>query len=176
MAGEYPVFRRENPMIEMETDIKEKMLKLKKAMSEAADGKVIKREIAKELRGLMNPLVAEQRARVLRLPSKGGSHGQSMRQAIARQTKAATKWGGNNVGVQVIQRARGMPRNFQFAGRAFNRSSGWHPTSLGGETVHQQIRPAEWFDGATTGKRGEIGQKVHHALDVAADKIARSAH
>lgn len=162
-------------MIEMETDAKEKMLKLKKAMSEAADGKVIKRQIAKELRSLMNPLVAEQRSRVLRLPSKGG-HGQSMRQAIARQTKAATRWGGENVGVSVIQRARGMPRGFEYAGRAFNRASGWHPQSLGGETIHQQIRPAQWFDGATTGKRGEIGQKVHHALDAAAAKIAESAH
>lgn len=162
-------------MIEMETDLKEKMVKLKKAMAEAENGKVIKREIAKELRGLLNPLVARQRAAVLRLPSKGG-HSQSMRQAIARQTKAATKWGGDNVGVQVIQRARSMPRGFQYAGRAFNRAEGWNPSTLGGETVHQQIRPAQWFDSETAGERSEVGQKVHHALDAAAAKMASAAH
>ena len=162
-------------MIEVDTDLKEKMIKLKKAMAEAEGGKVIKRELAKELRSLMNPLVAEQRARVLRLPSKGG-HGQSMRQAIARQTKAATRWGGENVGVSIIQRARSMPRGFDYAGRVFNRAEGWHPQTLGGESLHQQIRPAGWFDDVTKGQRGEVGQKVHRALDVAADKIASSAH
>jgi hypothetical protein len=162
-------------MIEMETDLKEKMVKLKKAMAEAADGKVIKKELAKELRGLLNPLVARQRAAVLRLPSKGG-HSQSMRQAIARQTKAATRWGGNNVGVQVIQRARGMPRDFQFAGRAFNRAEGWNPQTLGGETVHQQVRPTKWFDSETTGERAEATRAAHAALDRAAAKMASAAH
>jgi hypothetical protein len=162
-------------MIEMDTDLKEKMGKLKRAMAAAENGKDIKREIAKELRALMNPLVAEQRARVLRLPSKGG-HTQSMRQAVARQTKAATRWGGNNMGVSVIQRARAMPRNFQMAGRMFNREEGWNPQTLGGETVHQQVRPTQWFDQPTTGVRGEASHKMHQALDRAADKIASSAH
>jgi len=162
-------------MIEMDSDIKEKMAFLKKAMAEASNGKAIKRELAKELRTIMNPLVAQQRARVMRLPSKGG-HSQSMRQAIARQTKAATRWSGRNMGVQVIQRARSMPRNFQYAGRVFNREEGWNPTTLGGETHHQQIRPAQWFDGATHGQKEPIGRKVHHALEEAAAKIASSVH
>lgn len=161
-------------MIEVDTDLKEKMLKLKKAMAEAEDGKRIKREVAKELRGLMNPLVARQRAKVLRLPSKGG-HSQSMRQAIAKQTKAATRWGGNNIGVSVIQRARSMPRNFQMAGRVFNREEGWHPQTLGGESLHQEVRPAQWFDSETGGVRAEAAHKMHAALDRAADKIASSA-
>lgn len=163
-------------MIEMDTDLKEKMIHLRKAMAEATDGKVIKRELAKELRGLLNPLVAKQRAAVMRLPSRGGSHGQSMRAAIARQTKAATRWSGDNIGVQVIQRARSMPRGFQFAGRAFNRAEGWNPQTLGGETIHQQIRPAQWFDGQTTGVRAETTRQVHEALNRAATKMAAKAH
>lgn len=162
-------------MIDLDSDIKEKMAHLKKAMAEASNGKEIKRALSKELRGIMNPLVAQQRARVMRIPSKGG-HSQSMRQAIARQTKAATRWSGNSMGVQVIQRARSMPRGFQYAGRAFNREEGWHPQNLGGEVVHQQIRPAQWFDGATKGEREPIGRKVHQALEQAAAKIASSVH
>lgn len=161
-------------MIELETDIKEKMWALKKAMAEASTGKAMKRELSKRLRGLVNPLVQEQRARVLRLPSKGG-HTPSMRQAIARQTKAATRWSGENTGVSVIQRARAMPRGFNMAGRMFNREEGWNPQTLGGETLHQQMRPAQWFDGATTGKRAEIARQVHAAVSEAADKIAASA-
>lgn len=161
-------------MIDLDSDIKEKMAHLKRAMAEGADGKVLKRELSKRLRGIMNPLVMEQRARVLRLPSKGHK-GPSMRQAIARQTKAATRWSGKSMGVQVIQRARSMPRNFDYAGRAFNREQGWNPQTLGGETVHQEIRPAQWFDGPTTGKRPQVGREVHAALEQAAAKIASRA-
>lgn len=162
-------------MIKLENDVQDMMRVIRRMMNEATTGKALKRELSKELRGIMNPLVAEQRRRVLALPSRGG-HTQSMRQAVARQTKAATRWSGKNVGVQVIQRARGMPRNFNMAGRMFNREEGWNPTTLGGETVHQQIRPAGWFDDVTTGVRPDVTRRVRHALEQAADKIAESAH
>lgn len=157
----------------LDSDIKEKMALIKKAMAEGATGRTLKRELSKELRGLMNPLVAEQRRKVLSLPSKGG-HTQSMRQAIARQTKAQTRWSGRNMGVNIVQRARSMPRGFNMAGRMFNRDEGWNPTTLGGETVHQQIRPSGWFDDVTAGQRPEVGRKVHAALEATADRIASS--
>jgi hypothetical protein len=161
-------------MMELDSDIKKKMAVLKRAMGEAADGKILKRELSKRLRSLMTPMVAQQKTRVMRLPSKGHP-GPSMRAAIARQTKAATRWSGNSMGVQIIQRGRGMPRNFDYAGRAFNRSEGWHPTNLGGESVHQEIRPAKWFDDVTDGARPRVGREVLEALDATADKIAARA-
>lgn len=161
-------------VVQLETDIKNKMAGLKRAMGEAADGKVLKRELSKRLRNVMQPLVSEQKARVMRLPSKGHA-GPSMRAAIARQTKAATRWSGQSMGVQVIQRARGMPRGFDYAGRAFNRPEGWHPTTLGGESIHQEIRPAKWFDDVTQGQRPKVGREVLQALDATADKIAARA-
>lgn len=162
-------------MIDLDSDIKEKMGYIKKAMAEGATGKTLKRELSKELRSIMNPLVAEQRRKVLALPSKGG-HPQSMRQAVARQTKAATRWSGRNMGVSVIQRARGMPRDFRMAGRMFNREDGWNPTTLGGETIHQQMRPAGWFDDVTAGQKPEVGRKIYRALEQTAAKIAASVH
>lgn len=161
-------------MIEMDSDAKEKMGILKRAMAEASDGKILKRELSKQLRDLMNPLVAKQRAKVLSLPSSGPSHGESMRQAVARQTKAQARWSGRNMGVSVIQRARSMPRGFQYAGRMFNRAEGWNPTTLGGETVHQQIRPAGWFDNQTDGVRPEALHGIEQALEATAVKIAAS--
>lgn len=161
-------------MIELDSDIKEKMMKLKVAMGEASNGKILKRELSKRLRSLMNPILMEQRAKLLSLPSQGHA-GPSMRQAIARQTKAATRWSGKNAGVQIIQRARAMPRNFNMAGRAFNRAEGWHPTSLGGEVLHQQVRPAKWFDAPTVGQRPHVGRQIHEALEDAAAKIGHIA-
>lgn len=161
-------------MISLETDIQKRMAKLKRAMGEASNGKQLKRQVSKRLRTVIQPLVQEQKLRVLRLPSKGG-HSQGLRQAVARQTRAATKWSGKNVGVQVIQRARAMPRDFRFAGRALNRAEGWHPTTLGGEVVHQQARPVEWFDAPVSGARKRAQQEVRTALKETAAKIASGA-
>jgi len=162
-------------MIDLDSDIKEKMAHLKRAMAEGANGKAMKRELSKRLRNLLNPLVMEQRRKVLALPSSGKSR-VSMRQAIARQTRAATRWSGQNMGVSVIQRARGMPRGFNMAGRMFNRAEGWNPTTLGGETRHQQVRPAQWFDQPTHGKKAEAARQVHAALEATAVKIGQAAH
>lgn len=161
-------------MIELDSDIKEKMQGLKRAMAAGADGKILKRELSKELRGLLNGLVTKQRSKILSLPSKGHT-GPSVRQAVARQLKAATRWSGQNTGISVIQRARGMPRDFRMAGRMFNREEGWNPTSLGGEQRHQEVSPAQWFDGPTEGVRPEVTRELHRALDRTAAKIAQKA-
>lgn len=162
-------------MIEVETDIKDAMMALKRAMAAGAGGRTLKRELSKRLRGIMNPLVQEQRSRVLRLPSKGTTQGRSLRQAVAQQTKAATRWSGRNAGVQVIQRARSMPRGFNMAGRMLNREEGWNPTTLGGETRHQEMKPSGWFDEPTAGVRPEIGREVMAALEDTAAKLAQEA-
>lgn len=161
-------------MIDLEADIAKRMQGLKRAMQAGADGKILKRELSKRLRGVLDPLVQEQKSRVLRLPSKGHS-GPSMRQAIARQIKAGTRWSGNNTGVQVVQKARGMPRDFRMAGRMFNREDGWNPQTLGGEVQHQEVSPANWFDQPTEGARPEVTREVHAALVAAAAKIGQQA-
>ena len=80
--GVRPPETRERPdVIEIQAkDIDQAMKSLKKAMAAGADGKIIKRELSKRLRAIMQPLANEQKARILRLPSKGHP-GPSMRQA-----------------------------------------------------------------------------------------------
>lgn len=157
--------------IRIDSDIQAQMRRLGIVLRTHSEGKTLKKDISKRLRKIAGPLAKEQKTRVLRLPSKGHA-GTSMRQAIARQTRAATRWGGKDVGVSVIQRARGMPRDFNMAGRAFNREEGWHPTTLGGESVHQQMTPTGWFDDVTMGVRPEAAREVRDALDDLAAKIA----
>jgi hypothetical protein len=151
-------------------DLRDAMNHLARAFAKASDGKVLKREVSKKLRGILKPLVDERRARVLGLPGKPHS-GEGMRQAIARQVRGATRWKGKNTGVSIIQRGRGMPRGFRFAGRAFNRETGWNPTTLGGEAVHQQVRPADWFDGAVTHDKPVVRASIVMALEGVADKL-----
>lgn len=154
-----------------DSDLRAAMAHLGRAMRHESVSNKIKRETSKHLRQILQPLVKERQTRVLALPSRGHA-GEGMRQAIARQTKAGTRWSGKNAGVSIIQKARGMPRDFRMAGRMFNREEGWSPQNLGGITQHQQIRPAAWFDDAATTDRGPIRKEVIQALDVAAGKIA----
>jgi hypothetical protein len=154
-----------------DSELKRAMNHMARVFGVAAGGKQLKRELSKQLRQLMNPLVQARRQSVLSLPSKGHS-GPSMRQAIARQTRAATRWRGRNTGISIIQRARGMPRDFSMAGRAFNREEGWNPTALGGVQVHQQVTPAKWFDSMERGDRPRVRQAVIEALEDTAAKMA----
>jgi hypothetical protein len=160
---------------QLDSDIRKKMTMLASAFKQGTASKTMKRELSKRLRTVAKPLEMRMKARVLRLPSKGHP-GPSMRQAIAQKTKAATRWSGDSMGVSVKQRGRGMPRNFAMAGRSFNREDGWNPTTLGGIQTHQEMRPAEWFDGETAGIRPEMQREVLRALDEAAATIASSVH
>lgn len=160
-------------MLELDdSDLRAAMMHLARAMKAEGVSKSIKRNVSKELRQLMQPMVQKRRAAVLALPSKGHS-GDGMRQAIARKTVAATRWSGKNGGISIIQRARGMPREFNMAGRAFNRAVGWNPTTLGGETVHQQMNPVLWFDAlADSAEKAEARHKIIEALDKSAVSLA----
>lgn len=158
---------------QLDSDIRKKMQAMSRAFKDGSASKTMKRELSKRLRTVAKPLEMKMKARVMRLPSKGHP-GQSMRQAIAQKTRAATRWSGDNIGVSIKQRSRGMPRNFAMAGRAFNREEGWNPTTLGGIAVHQEMSPSRWFDGETDGVRPEMQKEVLRALDDAAAKIASS--
>jgi hypothetical protein len=125
----------------------------------------------------MRPMVEKRKAAAFRIPSSGHP-GPSMRQAIAKQIRAATRWSGEQGGVSIAQRGRGMPRKFNMAGRAFNRSEGWHPKNLGGVKVHQQVRPVEWFDRVqdateTNHARQEIVQALEDVAGTLASEIRR---
>jgi len=147
---------------------------LSRALAQESDGKALKRDLGKKLRALMDPLRAQV---VRRLMQTGGSGhpGAGLREAIARQTRAGVRFSGRNTGVNLVQRARGMPRDFQYAGRAFNRVEGWNPKSLGGATMHQQAQPVEWFDEPTSKSTEEARQAAMEAMEDMARRLAERA-
>lgn len=135
--------------------------------------KLIKRETARKLRQALGPMVADRKSRVLALPSKGGPRqGGSMRSAIAKKVAGSTRWSGRDTGVSIVQRARGMPRNFQYSGRMFNRTEGWQTQNLGGEVETQVMRPDKWFDDAAIEDTPMIREQISEALDAAAATMA----
>lgn len=142
-----------------------------RALARESDGKALKRDLAKNLRKVMEPIKAQVVGRLLSV-SSSGHPGESMRQAIAKQTRAGVRFSGRNTGVNLIQRGKGMPRGFRYAGRAFNRPDGWTPTALGGVQVHQQATPTEWFDQPTKQSTEKARQAVTDAMEDMARRLA----
>lgn len=162
-----------------DSDMRAAFQHLGRAFGKQTNGRYFKRETSKRLRQIVQPLADERKSAVLRLPSRGSEgtglpmgRGESMRQAIARQIKPSTRWSGKGAGVSIIQRSRGMPRNFNMAGRMFNREAGWNPTALGGVTVHQQVRPALWFDKEVKTDRPRVRREIEEAIGDLSDKMA----
>lgn len=164
-------------MIELSADAQRTALRaLGRAVEAEADGKKLKRELAKELRGVIEPLRQQVIARLMRIRS-AGHPGPSLRRAVARQTRAAVRFRGDNTGVSLVQRARGMPRDFRYAGRALNRPEGWRPQALGGVRVQQLATPAEWFDQPVgdTATAVDARRAIDRTLEDMARRIARRA-
>ena len=133
----------------------------------------IKTEVSKKLRAAMRPMVEERKARVLSLPSRGGSRvGGSARSAVAKKVSGATRWSGRDTGVSIVQRARGMPRDFQYVGRMFNRTEGWQPQNLAGESTTQVMRPSGWFDDASATDAVKVRGEIVEALEEVAGTMA----
>jgi hypothetical protein len=159
-------------VIELSVDQQRDAMKaVARAMAAESDGKALKRDLAKRLRSIMDPLKVQVTQRLMQIPTTG-HEGESLRQAVKRQVRAATRFSGRNTGVSLTQRARSMPRSFQYAGRALNRPEGWQPISLGGATLHQEARPVEWFDEPTSRSAEKAKREVTEALADMARRIA----
>jgi hypothetical protein len=156
-----------------DSDLRAAMQHLARAMSAEGVSKSIKRQASAKLRKVMKPMVNKRRLAVLNLPTGKGHQGAGMRIAVAKKVVAATRWKGKQGGVSVIQRARGMPRNFNMAGRMFNRTEGWFPQDRSGATFHQQVTPVEWFDSqADVQEARMVRHEIVQALDEVAGTIA----
>lgn len=154
-------------MIELSIDAQRSGLQqIARALKAEEDGKRLKRELAKNLRTVMEPIRQQMLARLMRVGSG------EMSQAIARSVRPGVRFSGRNTGVSLVQRARGMPRNFPYAGRAFNRVEGWHPKNLGGVTIHQVATPVQWFDEPTKGAQVEARLAVIEAVEDMSRRLA----
>lgn len=162
-------------MIELSTDQQRDGLRaLGRAFAAESDGKQLKKELAAELRKVVEPIKDRQVRQILAVRSSG-HRGAGIRQAIARQTRAGVRFGGRDVGVNIIQRTRGMPRNFRFAGRAMNRAQGWSPQSLGGVVRQQFARPTGWFDDAGDGMSADAVRAASQVMERMAARLAARA-
>lgn len=158
-------------MIEMSAQT-EALKALGRALGEEADGKKLRRDLAKDMRSALAPAVSQAKAEIMSMSSGGLPHtGPPLRAAIARQIKAEARLSGRATGARVKARKKSMPRGFENAPKRTNSHKGWRRRVYGGTTWIQQRGKPGWFDDPMKNNAGHYRAAVLKAMEAAAKRI-----
>ncbi|MBM7083602.1 hypothetical protein [Micromonospora humidisoli] len=136
-------------MIELSTD-QEALQALARALGEQADGKRLRRELAKGLRQALEPAKQEVRAGLMGMSTAGiPVEGPPLRTVVLSKLKAEARLTGRSTGARLRIRKKGMPRGFANAPKRLNSRKGWRHRVYGRDVWVQQIGEPEFFDRPT---------------------------
>jgi hypothetical protein len=146
---------------------------LGRALGAEADGKKLRRDLAKNMRTALAPAVAQAQSGIKSMSSGGLPHtGPPLRAAIARQVKAEARLSGRSTGARVKARKKSMPRGFANAPKRTNSHKGWRRQVYGrGAWVTQRGRPG-WFDEPMKRNAKQYRAAVLAAMEQAAKRIS----
>lgn len=158
-------------MIELSADT-QALQALAKKLGAEADGKKLRRDLAKEMRGALAPAVAEAKSGILSMSSGGLPHdGPPLRAAIARQIRAEARLSGRATGARVRAKKKSLPREFKNAPKRTNSRKGWRRRIYGRDVWVQQKGEPGWFDDPMKRHRREYRAAVLSAMNSAAKRI-----
>lgn len=145
-----------------------------RALRDEADGKELRRDLARNLRAAAQPALVAVRASILTMPSKGRGKPPSLRASIAAATRIHVRLGAKP-GVSIASHNRGIPRGFRNAARKLNSTKPWRHPFFGSwdPPVVQTSRKPGWFVQPLVAARGEFVDAAGEALDNVAQRISR---
>lgn len=155
---------------------------INKALKQAADGKEIRRQLAKQLRGEIRPMVASVKAAWLSAPSQGhksstrARRGQpDLRKLLAKATAGQVRFTGKEAGVRVRTDGRKMPSGSKsLPTYAEGTKRPWrHPVFGDRETWVTQQRFPRFYD-AVQPNEAAARRACIEAVDTVFDQIARA--
>ncbi|GIH29095.1 hypothetical protein Aph01nite_74050 [Acrocarpospora phusangensis] len=161
-------------MIELSAD-QQALQALARALGREADGKKLRRDLAKELRQALQPAVGEIKAGLMSIGSGGlPADGEPLRPAVARKIKAEARLSGRQTGARVRARRTEAVRGFRHAPKRLNSAKGWRRPVFGTGLWVVQLGKPGYFDDPLERRRGEFRTAVHKAMEDAAARIAAS--
>lgn len=147
---------------------------LARALNSEADGKKLRRELAKNIRTAMEPVKNQALANLAGITDTSRARATpALRPVIRSKVKAQARLSGRTTGARLHVGRKGMPRDFALAARRLNRTRGWRHRVFGTDTWVQQVaRPDKWFDRATERAATEARKAVLDAMEAMAQRIA----
>lgn len=136
-----------------------------------ADGKEMRRDLVRGLRAAVAPAAQAAKAAILSMPARGASNreGASLRASVASGVKVEIRTTGK-VGVFVVAKSTGMPRNFPNAPKKLNAKKWRHPVHGTKKWVTQVGKPG-WFDDTVKDAKPGANRAAAEAMDSAAKRI-----
>lgn len=154
------------------------------------DGKILLRDLRRDLRAATKPGETSAKAAIMSMPATGLRNvGGSMRSAIRKEIKTETKLNARSAVIKIKVRRRSV-RGFENPAKRFNSTKPWRhpvrPWKREGDQVVAlprnewtwvtQVSPKPgWFDDAVKGHRTGYEAAVRKAMNDTADRIARNA-
>lgn len=149
---------------------------LRDAIAAEADGKALRRDLLREIRGVARPLVPDLQSAVRALPDVSPAAAEpSLREAVASQVTVGARLSGRSTGVKVTVGTKKDPRGFRFAGRKLNRRGGWKHPVFGNREAWVTQTGREWFEPTILRRRDEVTRAVMDAVEAMARRIAARA-
>lgn len=144
-----------------------------RALRAEADGRELRRELTRQLRAAMNPIVADARAAARAIPSGGGHAGTPLRPAVARAVRPpVVRLSGKNPNVAIRVGMTPQVRGFRSAPRRLNKASWRHPVYGNRAVWVRQVGRPGWFDDTVRGRREEFRDQVLDVVKAMTDRIA----
>jgi hypothetical protein len=147
---------------------------LGRALSAEADGKALRKELAKNMRGALNPAADRAKTGIMSMRSEGHTAGPGLRTAIAKKIRPEVKLGGRWTGARVKAKKTPGLRGFANAPKRTQRPGGWHTKDWNG-SWRTQVGKFDWFDRAMAGRDDVYKQAVLEAMEAMARRIADRA-
>lgn len=146
-----------------------------RALKSEADGKKLKRDLAKNFRGVMEPAKERAVSQLMSIGHAGLPSGdEPLRQAVKSKTKVQVRFSGRSTGVRV-RVGRTPVRGFDMAGRRLNDRRGFRRQVWGRAWVRQHVTPIEWFDEPMRATKKDARKAAREAMQDMRDRIKRKA-
>jgi hypothetical protein len=151
----------------------ERLRSLGRALRAEEDGKELRKELVKNLRGALKPAADEAKSAIRSMPASGARHaGMSLRREVAKKVSIEVRLSGRTVGARVKARKTPALRSFTNAPKYLNRKRGWrHPWFGERELWYDQMGRPDWFDGPMRAGRSRYRKAVIDAMEATARKI-----
>ncbi|MEV0963259.1 hypothetical protein AB0J25_11835 [Streptomyces sp. NPDC049910] len=155
----------------MET--REGLQALTRAIRAEADGKALRKELAKNMRESLKPSAAEAKSAIMGMGSTGPGTSPALRSSIAKKIRPEVKLGGRWTGARIKAFKTKNVRGFPNAPKRTNRPRGWRHLVYGRpDSWVTQHGKSHWFDESMDGAKFRATQAVTEAMSNMADRIA----
>lgn len=122
----------------------------------------LRKRFRKEIREIVKPVVAAQRAKVNALPTHGKKH-TGLRRKVAATVRIEARYSGDRMGVRVRTEGSRMPGDLRRIPKRMNRGGWRHPVFGTSRWVRQDV-PAGWFDDPAKDAAPRVQEQMNKTL------------